>query len=85
VTRLTIYHWFDAWETQHFAGLYEHSGRGRHPKLTREEQEKAQQYIEEYPQDMKKVVHLLEQETSKRVSTRTIKRLLKKIVMSGNV
>jgi hypothetical protein len=33
---------------------------------------------------MKKVVHLLEQETSKRVSTKTIKRLLKKTAMSGN-
>src|SRR5215216_1298835 len=45
VTHLTIYHWFDAWETRHFAGLYDHAGRGRHPKLTREEQEKVQQYI----------------------------------------
>jgi transposase len=85
VTRLTIYHWFDAWETRHFAGLYDHAGRGRHPKLTREEQEKVQQYIADYPQDMKKVVHLLEQETSKRVCTKTIQRLLKKIVISGNV
>jgi len=84
VDRLTIYHWFDAWEAYHFAGLYDHKGRGRHPKLTIEEQEKAQQYIEQYPQDMKKVVYLLEQETSKRVSTKTIKRLLKKTVISGN-
>ena len=78
VDRLTIYHWFDAWETYHFAGLYDRKGRGRRPKLTLEEQEKVQQYSEQYPQDMKKVVHLLEQETSKRVSTKTIKRLLKK-------
>ena len=42
VDRLTIYHWFDAWEAYHFAGLYDHKGRGRHPKLTIEEQEKAQ-------------------------------------------
>jgi len=83
VDRLTIYHWFDAWEMRHFAGLYDHKGRGRPPKLTEEEQEKAQQYIEQYPQNMKKVVHLLEQETSKRVSTKTIKRLLKKTVISG--
>ena len=46
VDRLTIYHWFDAWESRHFAGLYDHKGRGRHPKLTQEEQEKAQQYID---------------------------------------
>ena len=84
VDRLTIYHWFDAWEAYHFAGLYDHKGRGRRPKLTIEEQTKAQQYIEQYPQDMKKAVHLLEQETSKRVSTKTLKRLLKKTVMSGN-
>src|SRR5262245_29607874 len=84
VDRLTIYHWFEAWEASHFVGLYDHKGRGRPPKLTVEEQMKAQQYIEQYPQDMKKVVHLLEQETSKRVSTKTLKRLLKKTVMSGN-
>jgi transposase len=84
VDRLTIYHWFDAWETRRFAGLYDHKGRGRHPKLTMEEQAKVQEYIEQYPQDMKKVVHLLEQETAKRVSTKTINRLLKKTAMSGN-
>jgi hypothetical protein len=33
---------------------------------------------------MKKVVHLIEQETSKRVSTKTIKRLLKNTALFGN-
>jgi transposase len=84
VDRLTLYHWFEAWETSHFAGLYDHQRCGRPPKLTLAEQTQAHQYIEQYPQDMKKVVHLLEQETSKRVSTKTLKRLLKKTVMSGN-
>jgi transposase len=78
VGRLTIYHWFNAWETRHLAGLYDHKGRGRPPKLTPEEQEKVHQYIEQHPKDIKKVVHLLEQETSKCVSTKTINRLLKK-------
>src|SRR5207302_8888525 len=84
VDRLTIYHWLNAWETRLFAGLYDREGRGRPPKLTISEQEKVHQYLEQYPQDVKKVVHLLEQETSKRVSTNTIKRLLKKTAMSGN-
>jgi len=84
VERLTIYHWFDAWESRRFAGLYDHTGRGRPPKLTEAEQEQAQQYIAQHPQNMKQVVHLLEQATSKRVSTKTIKRLLKKTAMSGN-
>src|SRR5262249_40079809 len=34
--------------------------------------------------DVKKVVHLIEQETSKCVSPKTIKRLVKKTAMSGN-
>jgi transposase len=84
VERLTIYHWFDAWEHRRFAGLYDHAKCGRPPKLTEAEQEQAQQYIVQHPQNMKKVVHLIEQETSKRVSTKTIKRLLKKTAMSGN-
>src|SRR6266853_1107687 len=61
VERLTIYHWFDAWERRHFAGLYDHAKCGRPPKLTE-----------------------AEQENSKRVSTKTLKRLLKKTAMSGN-
>src|SRR6267378_6476873 len=78
VERLTLYNWFNAWDTRRLAGLYDHKGRGRPPKLTLAEQEQVQQYIEQHPKDMKKVAHLIEQETSKRVSTKTIKRLLKK-------
>jgi transposase len=84
VDRITIYHWFEAWERQHFAGLYDKKGRGRPPKLTEEEQRKAQQYLGQHPRDVKKVVHLIEQETAKRVSTKTIKRLVKKPAMSGS-
>ena len=78
VDRITIYHWFDAWEVQHFVGLYDKKRCGRPPKLTDEAQHKAQHYVEQHPRDIKKVVYLLEQETSKRVSTKTIKRLIKK-------
>ena len=78
VDRITIYNWFDAWEAHHFAGLYDKKRCGRPPTLTAEEHDKAQQYIEQYPRDVRKVAYLLEQETSKRVSTKTIKRLVKK-------
>jgi transposase len=84
VDRITLYNWFDAWEVQHFAGLYDKKRCGRPPKLTDEEQTKAQYYLEQHPRDIRKVVHLLEQETSKRVSTKTIKRLVKKTAMSGS-
>ena len=78
VDRITLYNWFDAWEAHHFAGLYDKKRPGRPLKLTEEERHKAQNYLEQHPRDVKKVVYLLEQETSKRVSTKTIKRLVKK-------
>jgi transposase len=84
VDRITIYNWFDAWEAHHFAGLYDKKRGGRPPKLTEEEQDKVYQYLEQHPRDVKKVIHLLEQETSKRVSAKTIKRLVKKTAMSGS-
>jgi transposase len=84
VDRITIYNWFDAWEAYYFVGLYDKKRPGRPPKLTEEEQNKAQHYLEQYPRDVKKVVHIIEQETSKRVSTKTITRLVKKTAMSGN-
>jgi transposase len=85
VDRITIYNWFDAWKLHHFAGLYDKKRCGRPPKLTDQEQNKAQHYLEQHPRDIRKVVHLLEQDTSKRVSTKTIKRLGKKTAMSGSV
>jgi transposase len=78
VDRIPIYHWFDAWESHHFAGLYDKKRCGRPPKLTDEAQHKAQHYVEQHPRDIRKVVYLLEQDTSKRVSTKTLKRLVKK-------
>src|SRR5262245_65431120 len=85
VDRITIYNWFDAWEAHHFAGLYDKKRCGRPPKLTDAEQKKAQYYLEQHPRDIRKVVYLLEQETAKRVSTKTIKRLVKQTAMSGSV
>lgn len=84
VARLTISHWFKAWERRHFAGLYDHAGRGRPHKLTAAEQEQAHQYMAQPPQNLQKVAQLIAQETANRVSTQTLKRLLKKSAISGN-
>ena len=84
VDRITIYNWFDAWESHHLAGLYDKKRCGRPSKLTDAEQNKAQYYLKQHPRDVRKVVYLLEQETSKSVSTKTIKRLAKKTAMPGS-
>jgi transposase len=81
--RLTISHWLNAWEERHLSGLYDHKRPGRPQKLTVEEQQKIPQYVEQYPQNLKKVAHVIEQETHKSVSTKTIKRFIKKNVLPG--
>lgn len=41
VERLTLSHWFNAWESRRCAGLYAPAGRGRPHKLTEAEPEHA--------------------------------------------
>jgi transposase len=76
--------WIDQWQTRGLVGLYDQPGAGRRPTLSLDEQQKVQQYLQDSPKDFKHVVHQLEQETGKRVSTKTIKRLIKKTATSGN-
>jgi transposase len=70
--------WIDQWQTRGFVGLYDQPGAGRRPTLSFDEQQKVQQYLQDSPKDFKQVVHQLEQETRKHVSTKTMKRLMKK-------
>jgi transposase len=84
VDRRSVSTWIDRWQTMGLVGLYDQPGGGRRPLLNDEEQQKVHAYLAQYPKDVKKVVQALEQETTKRVSTKTIKRLIKKTAMSGN-
>jgi transposase len=78
VDRRSVSTWIDRWQTRGLVGLYDQPGSGRRPLLNDAEQQKVHAYLSQYPKDIKKVVQALEQETTKRVSTKTIKRFIKK-------
>ena len=78
VDRRSVSAWIDRWHTRGFVGLYDQPGAGRRPTLSAEEQHKVHQYLQQDPKDVKKIVQVLEQETNTRVSTKTIKRFIKK-------
>jgi hypothetical protein len=59
-------------------GLYDRPRSGRPAIFTAEEQQKVYEYLNDSPKDVKKVVEAMEQKTQKRVSTKTIKRFIKK-------
>ena len=84
VDRRSVSTWIDRWQTTGLGGLYDQPGSGRRPLLNDEEQHKVYAYLQQHPKDLKKVAQALEQETTKRVSTKTIKRFIKKTAMSGN-
>jgi transposase len=82
VSRKTIYNWFNAWETQGVVGLYNRSGRGRKPTFNREQIEQIRAWTQQYPRQLKQVVHKVQQQWDITVSTKTIKRVLKALRMS---
>jgi transposase len=78
VDRRSVSSWIDRWQTHGLVGLYDHPGAGRRPTLSADEQQKVRHYLQQSPKNLKQVVQQLEQDTTKRVSTKTIKRLIKK-------
>lgn len=84
VSRQAVSAWFERWQQAGLVGLYDRPRSGRPPCLSAAEQQQVERYVQEHPRELKRVVQRLEQETQKRVSTKTIKRLLKKNARCGN-
>ena len=77
VDRITIYHWFNSWESRRLAGLYDRAGKGRKPIFNQEQREQIRQWIKLYPKNLNKVIALIQKEFAIKSSKSTIKRLLK--------
>jgi transposase len=77
VDRITIYHWFDAWEVYRLCGLYEHKGRGRRPKLTKDQKEQIRQWAKTFPKNLNQIRALIYEEFNIEVSKDTVKNVLK--------
>jgi len=70
--------WIGRWQTSGLVGLYDRPRSGRPPIFNAEEQQKVYECLDDSPKDVQKVVEAMEQKTGKRVSTKTIKRFIKK-------
>jgi transposase len=78
VDRRRVSAWIARWHAWGLVGLYDRPRSGRPAIFTADDQQKVYQYLHDSPKDVKKVVEAMEKETSKRVSTKTVKRLIKK-------
>ena len=77
VDRVTLYHWFNAWESRGVAGLYDRKGKGRKPKLTPKQKEQIKAWAEAFPKHLGKICALSQEVFGISVSRDTVKRVLK--------
>jgi transposase len=77
VERVTIYHWFNAWEDRRFAGLYDRPGKGNTSRLTASQREQVTAWAKQFPRQIGQVASLIAQHFKKVVSFSTIRRLYK--------
>jgi transposase len=82
VDRITIYNWFNEWESRHFAGLYDRKGKGRHPLFSHDQKEQIRQWAHLYPKNLNRVIVCIQEAFDLRASKSTIKRVLKSMKFS---
>lgn len=83
VSRITIYSWFDAWETNGIGGLMNRKGQGRKPILSLQNPQqvaKVKTAVAKNPQSIKSVIAELESALGLAMHPETLKRFLKNLV-----
>jgi len=75
VDRMTMYHWFDAWESRHLAGVYDHPKPGRPPQDTPEQQAHMRQWAKDSPKHLNKIGAVVAAHCDRRLSKQPVKRL----------
>jgi len=83
VSGITVYAWFDAWETSGITGLINRKGQGRKPILSLQNKEqvaKVKAAAARNPQSVKSAVAELEPKLQVRMHPETLKRFLKNLV-----
>ena len=84
VTRLTIYHWFDAWKEKGLRGLYNKAGQGRKPILALTDKPAITQHVSQHRQQLKTALPALRAELHREFSQKTLERFLKSITGVGD-
>ena len=82
VTRKTIYNWFERWESEGILGLYNKPGRGRQATFDSAQEYQIREWTKQEPKQLKHVVQKIKETWGIKISTKTIKRILKKFNMS---
>ena len=80
MSRVTVYAWFERWETGGLAGRANATGQGRKPTLTLADEAPVRAAVEANRPQLKDVTATLRQELDKSFSPTTLRRFLKSLV-----
>jgi transposase len=86
-TRQTVMRWLDRYEDLGIDGLVTAKGQGRPPIVrvdNRKEMDAIEAIVRQYPQKLDRALDEIEEVTGKRMSRRTLRRVLKKTVGRGS-
>ena len=78
VHRNTIYNYLNNWENQGLLSLYNSKGQGRKSIITYDNEQFVMETVNEYPNQLKKVIVILENEKGIKLSLDTLKLFVKK-------
>ena len=78
----TIFNWIKTWDKNGLVGLYNRKGQGRKPTFNQEEKAEIKSWVEKNPKNLKKVLGKIEEKWSKKISKKTLTRILKSLKMS---
>lgn len=82
VDRITIYHWFDAWESRQLCGLYERKGRGRPSLFTPEQKQQIREWAKSCPKNINRIRLLIHEHLGIETHKDTIRNILKELHFS---
>lgn len=87
VHTVTVYSWFNEWESSGAKGLELKPGRGRKAKLSLNNDQhvnKVKEFVQNEPQNLNRVLPMIKEELGVELSKKTLKRFLKNLNTVGN-
>ncbi len=78
VHRNTIYNYLNNWENHGLLSLYNYKGQGRKCIITPDNEQFVMETVNEFPNQLKKVINILESEKGIKLSIDTLKLFVKK-------
>lgn len=79
VTRITIYNWFNLWETEKIQGLFRKEGQGRVRILSIIDKDSLEKLVETHPQNLELVLAEIQNSYAVQCHKETLKRQLKNL------